>query len=173
MHFTFCNVFDDFVEVDLIVPDVFKRLKLWRVPSEAWEETGFAKEKGKERKRIHDRRDTVSDGTLFTVTNISCPCTLQRCIFLLWLSSWPRDQSQSLLVTTVCSWNRVSDVSEGKCSRKWIQEIILKHCLNSTGFPQYHLLSCCTYALQDMTQQLKVHHTAKDSYNLVKNLQGI
>lgn len=122
-----------------------------------------------ERKRIHDRRETVRDGTLFTVTSISCPCKLQRCIFLLWLSSWPRDQSQPPL----CCWNRVSDISEGRCSRKWIQEIILKHCSISAGFPQCHLLSCCTYALQDMTQQLKVHHTAKDSYNLVNNLQGI
>lgn len=125
---------------------LFKRVKAWCVLNWTWEESGFGREKGKV-------RDSWEKRDCYTVASMSCPFILQIWIFPLWHCSWPRHQSQTPLVITLNSWNQVSDISEGKCSRKRTEEIILKHCLIHADLPQCHLLSCCSSALQDMTQQ--------------------
>lgn len=109
-------------------------------------------ERRKERRRIHDRRETIRGGTAYTVANIGCPCTLQRCVFstlALQLTQGAKPASSG----NNCQLLEAGVSNEGKRSRKRIEEIIVKHCLINTGLPQCHLLSRCSSALQDMTQQ--------------------
>lgn len=51
------------------------------------------------------------------------------------------------MVITVNSWNRVSDINEGKCSRKRFEEIISEHSINQyrpSTIPSVKLLLLCT-----------------------------